>query len=420
LRASLYFKFSVRLCVIFGLLFCIYQVIRQGIGAWYFRQGTPEAVQTAILWDSDDPEYFDALAAVTRFYADDGNPHDVVSACETAIRLSPYNAYYWADLGAAYEWSGSSNNALRAFERARQLFPNSPDINWDLANFYVRAGMTSEALRALRKVLPGDSEARRHALELATSATHDTRLILDEMFPIGNSSLLDFFDFLVAKGNLDAAEQAWVRVRKYNLLLDPRRAFPYFDALIQDHEPERASGLWSDLAQRFPGQIHASDGDQITNGGFESGILNGGFDWRIMPVEGAVISLDSQYPSGGGRSLRIEFDGMHNLNFYHVFQYILVKPNTRYRFSGFVRAKGISTDSGPRFQILDAYDTRLLFLSAPNVVGSAEWLAQQLEFKTGADTRLLIVRVARPASRKFDNRIAGTAWIGQIELKRQE
>ena len=160
-------------------------------------------MQTAIRWDSGDPEYFDALAAVTRFYADDGNPRDIVSACETATRLSPYNAYYWADLGAAYDWSGSSNNALRAFERARQLFPNSPDINWDLAHFYVRSGMTSEAVRTLRKVLPGDSVARRHALELATSATHDTQLILDEMFSIGDSSLLDFFDFLVTEGNLD-------------------------------------------------------------------------------------------------------------------------------------------------------------------------------------------------------------------------
>ena len=39
------------------------------------------------------------------------------------------------------------------------------------------------------------------------------------------------------------AEQAWIRVLKYNLLLDPRRAFPYFDALVQHHEPERAAWI---------------------------------------------------------------------------------------------------------------------------------------------------------------------------------
>ena len=422
LCAGPYFKFSVRLCLIFGLLFCSYQVIRQGIGAWYFGQGVPDAVQTAIRWDSGDPEYFDALAALRHFYADTGNPDDIVSACETATRLSPNNAYYWADLGAAYDWSGNSNNAIRAFERARKLFPNSPDINWQLANFYVRAGMTSQAVPALRKVLQGDSAARRLALELATSATYDTRLILDEMLPVREGILLEYLDVLIATKNLDAAEQVWARLLEFNLPFDPRRVFPYFDALVQHHEAGRAALMWAALAQRFPGQIQplAQDGEQITNGNFDFDIVNGGFDWRVMPVEGAAISVDSLNSLEGGRSLRIDFDGMHNLEFYHVFQYVLVKPNTRYRFSGSARVKGISTDSGPRFQIFDAYDTRVLFSSSSNMVGSSEWLTQQLEFKTGVDSQLLIIRVARPASRKFDNRIAGTAWVCKIHIKSLE
>jgi hypothetical protein len=413
---------SVRICLLIGLLFCIVLVVRQGVGAWYFRQSWPEAVQTAIRWDPDNPQYFAALANLMHFYADSGDPQDIVSSCETATRLSPYSAQYWADLGAAYDWAGRSDDALRAFERARQLFPNSPEINWRLANFYVRIGKTSEGLRALQKVLLGDGAARRQVFVLATGATRDTRAILDQMLPPRANIFFDYLNFLIAAGDMDAAGQVWTRVLELNLPFDSRQAFPYLDALVQHREPGRLTEVWSALARRFPAQIrpHGDGRDVIINGSFEFEILNGGLDWRVTPVEGAIVSLDSQTAFDGVRSFRIEFDGTRNLDYVHVFQYVPVKPNTAYRFSGYLRVKDMTTDSGPRFQVLDAYDRQKLFSPAPGLVGTSEWSEQRLEFKTGADTRLLIVRVARPQSHKFDNRIAGTLWIDYVSLTSQE
>ncbi len=83
---------------------------------------------------------------------------------------------------------------------------------------------------------------------------------------------------------------------------------------------------------------------------------------------------------------------------------------------GYMRVQGITTDSGPRFQIQDAYDSSKLSLSTDNLVGTSSWSPQQLEFKTGPKTRLLVIRVVRPASRKFDNQIAGTVWIDRLSL----
>jgi hypothetical protein len=57
-----------------------------------------------------------------------------------------------------------------------------------------------------------------------------------------------------------------------------------------------------------------------------------------------------------------------------------------------------------------------LFLSSENIVGTAGWSSQQFEFKTKADSHLLVVRVARPPSNKFDNQIAGVVWIDRISL----
>ena len=82
--------------------------------------------------------------------------------------------------------------------------------------------------------------------------------------------------------------------------------------------------------------------------------------------------------------------------------------------------KGISTESGPRFQVFDAFDMGKLFLSTENTVGTSGWSSQHLEFKTTADTRLLIVRVARPLSEKLDNLIGGTVWIDRVSLTPEE
>jgi hypothetical protein len=66
--------------------------------------------------------------------------------------------------------------------------------------------------------------------------------------------------------------------------------------------------------------------------------------------------------------------------------------------------------------VLDAYDPSKLFLSTENVTGTSGWAAHQLEFRTSADTHMLIVKIVRPISHKFDNRLAGAVWIAGVTL----
>src|SRR5258707_6444078 len=169
--------------------------------------------------------------------------------------------------------------------------------------------------------------------------------------------------------------------------------------------------------QRFPGVPRpVANWNRVRNGGFESAILSGGLDGRVLPAEGAVVSRDSVGAFEGEHALRITFDGSRNIDYVHVFQYVPVQARTRYRFSGHMRVQGITTDSGPRFQACDAYDMGNIFVSSENLVGTSGWSEQHAEFTTLPDTRLLLVRVIRPASGKLDNQIAGTFWIDDIRL----
>jgi hypothetical protein len=239
-----------------------------------------------------------------------------------------------------------------------------------------------------------------------------------EVLPPQTSAFFDYLSFEMEAGNVPAAEQAWRRLLQLKLSFDLRQAFPYLDALIQHREPDRLADAWSALAERFPEKVGplVTKSNLVANGSFERDLLNGGMDWRVVPVEGAVAGLDSRGAFEGSRALRIEFNGKRNLDYGHVLQYVAVQPNTRYRFSGAMRVSGITTDSGPRFQVFDAFNMQDLFLSTENAVGTSDWSSQQLEFKTKANTRLLMVRVARPPSEKLDNQIRGTVWIDQVSL----
>jgi hypothetical protein len=60
-----------------------------------------------------------------------------------------------------------------------------------------------------------------------------------------------------------------------------------------------------------------------------------------------------------------------------------------------------------------------VFVSTENLVGTFDWSTETLTFQTSPETRLLVVRLARPASSKFDNKIAGTVWIRRVSLVRE-
>jgi hypothetical protein len=190
------------------------------------------------------------------------------------------------------------------------------------------------------------------------------------------------------------------------------------NALIRAKQIDALVAAWSVLQERNPTLIAALpfEDNLITNGSFESTILNGGLDWRVILLPGVVVRVDATTFFDGTHSLEVRFEDKANVNYHHVYQYVPVKPHTLYRFMGYMRTQNIASDSGPRFQVYDPWQPSNLFLSTENLVGTTSWRPEQLEFQTGPDTRLLIIRVARPPSGRFDNQIEGSVWIDRISL----
>ena len=403
------------------LCFSAYLVFRRGVAACYFRRATPDAIQTASAWDPTNPQYYDVQATAMHLYPVAEDANEIVALDRQATSLSPHDAQLWANLGGAYERAGRDADSFQAFQHSHDLFPRSPEINWRLANFCVRTGRMADGIPAMRSVLETDSTARSRVFALAATAFSDRKTIL-EMLPPLAPVIFDYIHFALAKGDMDAGQQGWARVLQLNLPFDVYDALPYLDGLVQHKEIEQLEAAWSILRTRFPRQVAPSqpDSNLLTNGDFEFDPLNGGLDWHVASTEGAAVRLDPAIGADRGRALRIAFDGSRNLDYGHVFEYVPVRPLTKYRFSGYMRTDSISTDCGPRFQIVDAYDPGTPLASTQNLVGTHSRSEQRAEFTTGGDTRLLLVRAVRPMSLKLDNKIAGTVWIDQVSLHPEE
>ena len=405
-----------------GLVWATCNVGWVAVGEWHARQRTEESIERAIQWDPNHGGYTAARARIAQNSMRGDKASAVVRQWERAVRLNANRATWWAELGGAYEWAGRPDDALRAFERARALFPRSPEINWKLGNFYLRAGRNAEALDALRRVLGSDPETERAVFDLVWRAGFESREILDKLVPADSLALVAYLNFLVEAKRINAAKEAWARLIAQGQKLPAQSAFPYLDALIQQGESEELRRAWSAVEEGMPGSARgpAGGGNEITNGGFEGAILNGGLDWRVIPAEGVRVTLDSMTFFDVTRSLRIDFDGRQNLAYSHVLQFVPVRPNTGYRFLAYLRAQGITSNSGPRFEIYDVVDRGRLFVATEDVRGSSGWIPRETEFRTGAETRVLVVRVARPASKSLDGRISGSVWIDRVNLRAVE
>jgi tetratricopeptide (TPR) repeat protein len=399
------------------LVVCFEGAVREGMGAWCARDGTADGIRRAAKWDLANPEYPAQLAHLVASEMVSADPREMVTDLEHATRLGPRRAIHWANLGEAYELDQRTPDAARAYERAVALFPKSPQINWQFANFLIRSGNVRDAVVPLREAILGDPGLRTGAFDIAWRAGIPPAQVLD-LVPNRQDILSAYLDYLVQTQRLDAAPDAWRRLLASPEAFDMDAAFRYFDALLLARRVDEMLAVWSDLARHDPARIpwQPRAANLVFDGGFEAPILNGGFGWRTSPIEGAAVSFDNRHAHSGTRSLVIRFDGKHNLDFANVAQYVSVNPLASYRFLAYARAEGITTDSGPRIAIYDPFDRGALSVEGENLTGTSAWTAQDLAFHTGANTRLIVVQIVRPPSRKLDNLIAGTLRLDEFSL----
>jgi len=386
--------------------------------AWHWGASSkPELWRKAARLEPGNADYWSRLGLYRQWDPDHGDIHQAVRDFQRATRTDPRSAGIWMDLGDAYRASGDSVRAGEAYEKAQADYPISPEVAWRYGSFLLYAGKYSEGYAEIRRALVVQPSLTASAISECWQANQSIGPILNDVLPGKPEYYRAALSFFLSKQLLDPALAVWNRQLSAGLPVEMGQAIPLVNALIDRGRMAEARQAWMQAlkAANWPRDPGAG-GSLAFNGDFEHAIANGGFGWREIPVSGARFASDNQIAHSGSQSIRIEFDGTANLDFQNLFQYVPVRPATRYHFSAYLRTEKISTDSGVRFEILDPRHPSRLQMHTPNVVGTTPWTSVQADILTGPDTDLLEIALRRVPTEKFDNKLRGTAWVDDVAL----
>jgi len=376
-------------------------------------------LERAIKLDPSNADYHMRLAGLYEYSPVDFQLEKAEEHFRRATSLNPFDPETWLELAAAMEFQGRLGEAGACLRRVDLLAPNLPGYQWPVANFYLLQGDTDEAFRHFRVVLAGTAQYNRNVFASAWKVTDDAGKILQELIPEQLTSEFSYLNFLISQQRLDQAQAVWKRIVAGREDFPPDHSSPYIDSLIGARRPQEAYQVWTDLQKK--GLIRyssmPSEKNLISNGDFEDELLNFGFAWRIAPLEGVYAGLDTSTYHSPGHSFLIQFPGKQNLMYQNVYQYVRVSPGQSYRLRAFMKTEGITTDSGPRMEVYDAYNAAALDKLSDDFTGSTDgWAPLLLDFAAGPKTELIVVRLTRLPSKKFDNLISGKVWLDDIQL----
>lgn len=214
-------------------------------------------------------------------------------------------------------------------------------------------------------------------------------------------------------GRLDDAQRTWDWVVGHGYA-DNALAGEYTEFLVRQGRLELAASVWTQHMG-----ARADDYEKSTylfNGDFGSDPAPSPFDWNIARTEGVEVTRDCKTASTAKCSLRMSFAGTQNLGFAAASQLAFVRPGI-YRFHAFIRSEALTTDQGIRFRISDAEVPARLDEVFGQFTGSNSRSSVDHDLVVAQKTRLLRIEVIRQPPMKFDNKVAGTAWIDDLKLE---
>jgi hypothetical protein len=381
---------------------------------------TIDSLRLATRLNPGNSTYHVQLGRLYQYSITNPRPKEAIQQFQAAIKANPYDPQAWINLAAAREFQGDTTRAEDDLQHASTLAPNLPVYQWTIGNYFLLHGNTQEAFRHLKVVLAGSRQYDRTVFNVAWKASGNAGQILQELIPDSLPAEFSYLNYLVTERRMPEAEAVWKRIAAASETFDPHEASEYIDTFIKTGRADAAYQAWTDLQGK--GLVHMPPGgpnqNLITNGNFEDPLLNMGFAWRIQDVHGVYAGLDTATFHSPGHSLSVQFTGNQNLDYHQIFQFVKVSPSHKYELDAFMKTQNITSDSGPRLEVVDAYGPGVLNKFTQGMTGtSGGWNPLNLEFMTGPKTQVLLVLLVRPPSKADDDTaITGRVWLDDVQI----
>ncbi len=345
----------------------------------------------------------------------DSRSQEPLQEFRRAVVLNPASAYNWANLADAEMNTGGAGIAKYCYQQAVKAGPLDPVISFRAANFAFAIGDPQTALRRLRTILQDPQLASYYEPAFLTYGRLGLPIqrILDNGIPPSGPAANAFLHFLMDGNNITESEATWDWIQR-NVAPDDKFTGDYIAFLIRGKDPERAALAWQKLWVRdFPEYRKTN---WVFDGDFAKDPKPSPLDWNLDTSGDVQVTRRAGKGHDGKWALQAQFSGRANVDFRQVSQ-TLVLSSGKWSMRGWLRTEGITTDCGVTLRLFDPVDRQRLDVGTQQMRGTNGWTLESTNFTVQPGTALVTLEFARPASRKFDNKIAGTAWLDSVEVK---
>ncbi len=403
------------LLILLASLFSGYQILSIWRGVHVCESNiSKEGFLKAIRLHPSNPDPYYRLGLYYQWDLHSLDLNESLRYLRSAAKRNPLAQEYWLDLAKVSQKMGENGIAQRALENAVQAFSTGYRGRWVAGNLLLEQGDLLKALPHFSYILAHYPNKSTLVFDVWRRAIHDSDFILQRLIAKDPSSLNLYLAYLYEVGDTEAARGAWKEKTALCPKTEWRDVQRHVDFLISKGKMIEAHQVWEDKV-REEGGLTLSEGNAISHGGFEEeNIFGGGFAWRKETVPGAEISLDPSVSFEGKRSLEIVFNGRENVDFQHVFQYVMLRADTDYVLTARIKTQAVTTKSGIKIEVLGL---NLAFSqTSDSLTGDNDWKEVSIHFRTPPGLRGGLVRLRREKTDHFDKFISGTVWIDDIRL----
>jgi len=408
-------RYSLSFLIIIFSLTIGYHILSLWRGVGLSQKGfSKEKLLKAAKVDTDNPDPFHRLGILHQWNLLQIDLKESDRYFRKAIERNPLEQEYWLHLAKVLQRMGEGVSFERALENAILVFPTGYRGRWIVGNLFLMQGNIEKALPHFSYILNYYPNQSSLVYDVWGKAVNDPDFILEKLVPNNLSSLNQYLTYLYESGDTESAIKVWRKKVSLGYKADRSETIRHIEFLFSHGDPNEAFEIWKAILQE-EGLPIPSDRNLVTNGGFEKEkLLGGGFDWKIENVAGAKVSFDQSVAIEGKNSLKITFSGKENVDFHHIYQYVVLKPNADYLLKVHMKTKGITTKSGPRIEVTGVGQT--FYGASESLIGDNEWKELSVAFRTPPQSHAGLVRVRREKTDKFDRLISGTVWLDNVQL----
>ncbi|HWR37002.1 MAG TPA: hypothetical protein VN622_14160, partial [Clostridia bacterium] len=95
-------------------------------------------------------------------------------------------------------------------------------------------------------------------------------------------------------------------------------------------------------------------------------------------------------------------------------QYVVLEPNTQYRFTGYMKPV-LESAHGPRFALINITNQSRYFVTR-DVIHQGDWEELEARFTTGGEASIAVLAVLRDPGTTV---IRGRVWIDDLQLVKE-